>query len=96
MSHSWKMPGVLFLSGKGSDVSTIWSWKSIILIYITVQLGLYILPYKPAHAPGFSGQHPPESDCHPADAFDTFFPKLQQTLATECKNKEKEKEKNPF
>jgi hypothetical protein len=46
--------------------------ESIILIYVTVQLGLYILPYKPKHAPGFYGQHPPGSDCHPADAGSTF------------------------
>jgi hypothetical protein len=67
-----------------------------------VQLGPYILPYKPAHAPGFSGQHPLNQTAILQTQAAHSSQTLQQTLATECKNKENEKEKetkqkkNPF
>jgi hypothetical protein len=61
--------------------------ESIIPIYVTVQLDLYLLPYKPVHA------HPPRSDCHPAHAGSKFFPTPPKKFTTEWGGGKRERER---
>jgi hypothetical protein len=69
-----------FFQGMGKMLPRSAYRQSIIPIYVTVQPDLYPLPYKPVYAPGFSGQHPPVSGCHPADTGSTVFPNMTTNL----------------